>query len=179
MCVCVRERGLQCSAKVCAYLENEKAYKRHQKEARRLLASDLREQSFSPRPLRLRFVLFTRRLLQKQISSRLLREFLVRILRVSPHRLIHCQKSQSSMSRWLRPDSRLASPEGEPCSRELSKLVMGDTGLSSSGSASEGRRLICLKKGWPVRVVADGLFSGSRCKHSSTNAWKCGENVRL
>lgn len=67
-----------------------------------------------------RYGLFTRGTLQKQISSFMLQEFPIRILQVSLHRVLHCQKSQSSTSRWLRPDSRLASPEGESCSWELS-----------------------------------------------------------
>ncbi|TDH03235.1 hypothetical protein EPR50_G00161000 [Perca flavescens] len=72
----------------------------------------------------------------------MLRKRFIRIPRATPHLVLHCQKSQSSTSRWLRPDSRLASPEGESCSWEISKLVIADTGRNSSGSASEGRRLI-------------------------------------
>jgi len=59
-----------------------------------------------------------------------------------PSASLQRQKSQSSTSRWLRPDSRPASPEGESCGWKLSLPVIGDTGRSSSGSASEGRRLI-------------------------------------
>lgn len=64
-----------------------------------------------------------------------------------------CQKSQSSTSRWLRLDSRLARAEGESCGWEPSKLVMGDTGCSSSGSASEGRRFI-----WKQQRMKDSRF---------------------
>lgn len=56
----------------------------------------------------------------KKISPCILREVPIRILQVSSHLMLHCQKSQSSTSRWLRPDSRLASPEGESCRWELS-----------------------------------------------------------
>lgn len=140
-CVLVRKRpSVQCKS-LCISREHKR--ERHQKEARWLLAFNLSLRTATP--FSLRFVLFTRGPLEKQILSRLLREFL--ILRATPRRVLRCQKSQSSTSRWLRPDSRLASPEGESCCWELSKLVMGDTGRSSSGSASEGRRLICLKKG--------------------------------
>lgn len=69
-------------------------------------------------------------------------QFPIRFWNVSLNWVLHCQKSQSSTSRWLRPDSRLAIPEGESCSRELSSHMMGDTGSKSSGNASEGRRLI-------------------------------------
>lgn len=58
-----------------------------------------------------------------------------------------CQKSQSSTSKWLSPDSKLATPEGESCGCEFPEQVMGDTGSSSSGSASDGRRLICKRRG--------------------------------
>lgn len=53
-----------------------------------------------------------------------------------------CQKSQSSTSRWLRPDSRLASAEGGSWGLTHSKLPSGETGRSSSGRASLGRRFI-------------------------------------
>lgn len=62
--------------------------------------------------------------------------------RVSLHRVLLCQKSQSSTSRWLRPDSKLATPDGESWGCEFPEHVMGETGSSSSGSASDGRRLI-------------------------------------
>lgn len=53
-----------------------------------------------------------------------------------------CQKSQSSTSRWLRPDSKLATPDGESWGCEFPEQLMGETGSSSSGSASDGRRFI-------------------------------------
>lgn len=63
------------------------------------------------------------------------------MFRGGSHRVL-CQKSQSSTSRWLRPDSKLATPDGESCGCESPEQVMGETGSSSSGSASDGRRLI-------------------------------------
>lgn len=79
--------------------------------------------------------LFTRGLLDVSVQGTSRQEKCLSMC-LSPH----CQKSQSSTSRWLRSVSRSG---GKSCAWELTKLLMGETGLNSSGNASDGRRLIC------------------------------------
>lgn len=74
----------------------------------------------------------------------------------------------------MHPSSVPAAAEG---SAKSSDLLFWTGGGNRDSSELCVCFFICLKNICESKLLADGLFSGSCCKQSSTKLWKAGENV--